>query len=300
MEDDYEVITFKAPLNNISLSIAMLTAKILHFDFFCLQSLQPWKLHSHHTADESPGASHKFMQFLVAWWLYRNLCSLFNNEIIRMNYKRTKLHRLEKHVGDTVHPCPSDPFIISCCHSGRPRSLQQKILSQQLFLDTWFTLKSAGEEKKKREASWHSFHEMQHAMLGPLWGLFSRQPGWASLPSLWRSSKPVEQPALLFWITDACTISEIKSLATELHSLPYFTHLAYSECVLWKFTTSCASVGFWGLYNRIVINCFVVLGWGHCIFSLTGSILFFSHWFPWVIPGSVMYRQGREEKKGQR
>lgn len=129
-------------------------------------------------------------------------------------------------------------------------------------------------------------------MLMPLWGLFSRQPGWASFSSLWRSSKPVEQPALLFWITDACTISEMKSLATELHSLPYFTHLAYSECVLWKFTTSCASVGFWGLYNRIVINCFVVLRWGHCIFRLTGSVLFFSHWFPWVIPGSMMHRQG--------
>jgi len=48
----------------------------------------------------------------------------------------------------------------------------------------------------------------------------------------WRSSKPEEQPDFLFRITDACTISEMKSLATELLSLPYFTHLAYSMCVL--------------------------------------------------------------------
>lgn len=113
----------------------------------------------------------------------------------------------------------------------------------------------------------------------------------------WRSRKPEEQPAFLFWITDACAVSEMKFLATELLSLPYFTHLAYSTCVLWKFTTSCALVGFWGLYDRIVINCFVVLGGGHCIFSPTGSILFFSHWFPWVIPGLVMYRQGGGKRK---
>lgn len=52
-----------------------------------------------------------------------------------------------------------------------------------------------------------------------------------------------------------------------------------------------------GLYDRIVINCFVVLGGGHCIFRPTGSVLFFSHWFPWVSPRLVMYRQGRERRK---
>jgi len=44
----------------------MLIAKILHFDFFRLKSLQPRKLHSHQTTDEFLGISHKFMQFLVA------------------------------------------------------------------------------------------------------------------------------------------------------------------------------------------------------------------------------------------
>lgn len=263
----------------------MLIAKIWHFDFFCLKSLQPWKLHSHQTADEFPGLSHKFMQFLVAWWLNRNLFSLFSNEIIRMirmKYKHTKLHRLEKHVGDSSHPWPSDPLIISCCHSGRSPS-PQKILFKQLFVDTQFKLKSGGGGREEEEEAGGIATSLSrdaacnaYAFVRPF--LRAAWVGEFILP--WRSSKSEEQPAFLFWITDACTISEMKSLATELLSLPYFTHLAYSVCVLWKFTTSCTSAGFWGLYDRIVINCFVVLGGGHCIFSTTGSVLFFSHWFP--------------------
>lgn len=105
-----------------------------------------------------------------------------------MKYKHTKLPRLEKDVGDTSYPWPSDPLIISCCHSGRSPS-PRKILFKQLFLDAQFKLKSflgggGGERKKKREALRHGFHEMQHAMLMPLWGLFSGQPRWASLSSL--------------------------------------------------------------------------------------------------------------------
>lgn len=60
--------------------------------------------------------------------------------------------------------------------------------------------------------------------------LWAAQVGEFILP--WSSSKPGEQPVFLFWITDVCTVSEMKSLATELPSLPHFTHLAYSVCVL--------------------------------------------------------------------
>lgn len=48
----------------------------------------------------------------------------------------------------------------------------------------------------------------------------------------WRSSKPEEQPDFLFLVTDACAISEMKSVATEPLLVPYFTHLAYSIRVL--------------------------------------------------------------------
>lgn len=73
--------------------------------------------------------------------------------------------------------------ITSCCHSGR--SSPKKIPFQQLFVDTQFKLKSWVEERKKKEweASWHRFHEMQHAVLMPLGGLFSGQPKWVSLSS---------------------------------------------------------------------------------------------------------------------
>lgn len=124
--------------------------------------------------------------------------------------------------------------------------------------------------------------------------LWAAQVGELILP--WSSSKPGEQPGFLFWITDACAVSEMKSLATELPWLPHFTHLAYSVCAL-KVCHLLRLAGSRGLYDRIVINCFVVLGGGHCIFRPTGSVLFFSHWFPWVSPRLVMYRQGRERRK---
>lgn len=69
-----------------------------------------------------------------------------------MNYKHTKLHRLEKHVGDTSYSQPSDPLIITCCHSGRLPS-PQKILFKQLFLDTQFKRKSGGGGERGRRRS---------------------------------------------------------------------------------------------------------------------------------------------------
>lgn len=192
--------------------------------------------------------------------------------------------------------------MINYFYSGRSPS-PQKILLQKLFVDTQFKCKSRGteEEEEEEEAggiamslSWDAACNA-YAFVRPF--LWAAHVGEFILP--WSSSKPGEQPAFLVWITDACTVSEMKSLATQLPSLPHFTHLAYSICVLWKFTTSCALAGFRGLYDRIVINCFVVLGGGHCILGPTCSVLFFSHWFPWVIPGSVMYRTGRERRENR-
>lgn len=127
--------------------------------------------------------------------------------------------------------------------------------------------------------------------------LWAAQVGEFILP--WNSSKPGEKPAFLFWITDACAVSENEVLG---HTVPFIASF-HPSCLL----RVCASKvyhllrpgGVRGLYDRIVINCFVVLGGGHCIFGPTGSVLFFSHWFPWVIPGSVMYRQGGERRKNR-
>lgn len=69
IEADYEVTVFKAPFNIILSLISYANCQLSYFDFFCLKSLQPWKLHSHQTAAVFPGLTHKFMQFLVARWI---------------------------------------------------------------------------------------------------------------------------------------------------------------------------------------------------------------------------------------
>lgn len=85
--------------------------------------------------------------------------------------------------------------MINYCHSGRSPS-PQKIWLQKLFVDTQFQRKSRGRRRKKREASQHRFRGMQHAMLMPLWGLFSGQPRWVSLSSLGTAASP--ESSLLF------------------------------------------------------------------------------------------------------
>lgn len=121
--------------------------------------------------------------------------------------------------------------MIKYCHSGKSPS-PQKILLHKLFLDTQFKRKSRGREEEEvggiaTSLSWDAACNA-YAFVRPF--LWAAQVGEFILP--WSSSKPGEQPAFLFWITDACAVSEMKSLATQLPSLPHFTHLAYSVCVL--------------------------------------------------------------------
>lgn len=179
----------------------------------------------------------------------------------------------------------SDPFILSCCHSGRSPS-HQRILLKQLFVDSQSKIK----RKKKEEEEPGGIVMLLSTAAACNDYAFVRSFLWIALIGKFilplTISKPEEQSPFLLWITDACTISEMKSLATERLSFPYFTHLAYLR-VCFESLTPPAS---WGggsqrLYNCIIINCFVVLGGGHCIFSSICSILFFSQWFPWVIMG---------------
>lgn len=115
--------------------------------------------------------------------------------------------------------------MINDFHSDRSLS-PQKILLQKLFVDTQFKLKSRGREGEEAEGmatslSWDAACNAYASVRPFLW---AAQVGEFILP--WSSSKPGEQPVFLFWVT------EMKSLATQLPSLPHFTHLAYSVCVL--------------------------------------------------------------------
>lgn len=118
-----------------------------------------------------------------------------------------------------LHYWPSDSFTISCCHSSRS-PFPLKTLFKELFGSALFRLRTEGRRNRRHHDVAFTRCSMQCFVMPFLWA------AWIYVP--WRSSKPEEQSAFLFWITDTCSVSEMKSLATELLSLPYFTHLAYS------------------------------------------------------------------------
>lgn len=161
----------------------------------------------------------------------------------RMKHQCMKLHRLEKHTGDTSHHLEGDTSHLEgdtslwpICDKLLPLwqiTLSSKDSTPEAFCDTQFKHKSRGREEEEEVggmATWLSWDAAcsAYAFVRPF--LWAAQVGELILP--WSSSKPGEQPVFLFWITDACAVSEMKSLATELPWLPHFTHLAYSVCVL--------------------------------------------------------------------
>lgn len=168
-------------------------------------------------------------------------------------------------------------------------------------MDTQFKLESAGGggERKKWEASRHCFHEMQHAMLMPLWGLFSGQPGWVSLSSLGEAASL--KSSLLFSSESLMHVLFLKWSPWPQSSFRcLISPTLHTPCVCFESLPPPAPRRGFGDYTTALLST-VLLFWEEVIAYSARLVPFSSFLIGFLGWSQVQWCIGKvEEKKGQR